>query len=184
MAVVLRVKYDDAGTKAKLERLVMMMEREAQAVMVDVADRIALPVAKRAARSPYRGMLKSVPSTRGATIRVVGPKLVTRIAGWLEFGGAIRGKKIRVGFARYTDLETRKVKRGKAIYDLNRGLMTFQVDGRWVSKRIVTRPIDKRGRYVGRALEDPALIRRVERDIKTGMDQVLDRYLSPAAEVR
>lgn len=145
-------RYSDRGARAATANLRREIGKDARAAGRDVARKQCVPPARTAAPSVYRDAVKPHATTRGVGVRIGGSREIKSIAGWLEFGGAIRAK--------------------------GRGFLTFQVDGRWVRVRTVHRARSRDGHYIGRVMTSPALVGDVHRTMQRELTRVLDKHLT------
>ena len=155
----IRYRYLDYGARDATKELRKRIGKEARAASKAVAERKLVPPARRRAPSLYAGRVVAHATARGAGVKVNARRTsdLNGIAGWLEFGGTIRAKSDQ--------------------------LLTFKVGGRWVRVRVVRRTFVKTGRYVGKAMRDPAVVRGATEEVKVELSKVLDRILGGSARV-
>ena len=135
---MLKLTYDDGGTRKAAASLRRNIQREVRAAGREVAREQCLPAARAAAPSIYRALIRPKATSKGVGVTITGKRggaSPREIAGYLEFGGTLRAK--------------------------HRKYLTFQVNGNWVRVRSVSIPRDPQGRYVGRAMTNPVLVHAV-----------------------
>lgn len=152
---MLKLSYDDAGTRKAAAGLRRDIQREIRAAGREVARERCLPAARAAAPSIYRDLIRPKATNSGVGVTIGGRRggaSPREIAGYLEFGGTLRAKRKRY--------------------------LTFKVGEEWVRVRHVSIPRDKQGRYVGRVMQSPAMVHAVHAAMEREITQILDRHLA------
>ena len=147
-------KFDDGGARQATAQLRRDVNREARRIAKEVAEKRAVPAARRYAPSLYRGRVRAGATNRAARVYIGGSVMQKRTAGWLEFGGAITAKT--------------------APY------LMFAVDGRVVRVKTVRRRFVPTGRYVGRAMRSHTLKSACTVEVRDQVNQMLRARLTPA----
>lgn len=152
MGSAIRFQFDDQGARAATKALRRDINRDARQARRAIARELLEPHARAAAPSIYQRQVQGFATGQNAGVRIGGAGEKKRIAGYLEFGGTIRGK--------------------------HGGFLVFQVDGRWVRTRVVHRARSRDGHYVGRVMTDRGLIIRTQDRMRDEVARVLDRHLA------
>lgn len=158
----MRINYtfDDQGARRATAELRRQIGKEARAAGRDIAKERCVPAARAKAPSVYAHLIRPHATTKGVGVKLTGGRggaSSREIAGYLEFGGTIHAKRAP--------------------------FLTFQVGGRWVRVKTVTRPRSKQGHYIGEAMANPALVASVHQAMEREITRILDRHLSRTGAV-
>lgn len=169
-------KFDDGGARRATAQLRRDVNREARRIAKEVAEKRAVPAARRYAPSLYRGRVRAGATNRAARVYIGGSVMQKRTAGWLEFGGAISAKATQARRVAWTS------SRGKTVYTFDRSVtpyLVFAVDGRVVRVKTVRRRFVPTGRYVGRAMRSHTLKSACTVEVRDQVNQMLRARLHP-----